>query len=91
MHDTIHSSDIDAVIIATLNGSLAEIALHAVIASGKHVLVEKPAGISVSEIDRLIRYADAAGSLVRVGYNHRYHPALQKARAIVDSGVRSGR
>ena len=27
------------------------------------------------------------GARVRVGFNHRYHPALQKAREIVDSGV----
>ena len=86
LHDTIQSPDIDAVIIATLNGSLAEIAADA-IDRGKHVLIEKPAGVSVAEIDRLIRLADKTGSRVRVGYNHRYHPALQKARAIVDSGV----
>ena len=86
LEETIRSPDIDAVIIATLNGSLAEIAAHA-IDRGKHVLIEKPAGVSVAEIDRLIRFADKTGSLVRVGYNHRFHPALQKARELVDAGA----
>ena len=86
LHDTIHSPDIDAVIIATLNGSLAQIALHA-IACDKHVLVEKPAAISVGAIDDLIGMEARSKSCVRVGYNHRYHPAFLKARTIVDSDV----
>ncbi len=86
LHDTIHSPDIDAVIIATLNGSLAEIALHA-IACDKHVLVEKPAAISVGAVDDLLRMEARSKSRVRVGYNHRYHPALQKARELVDAGA----
>ena len=27
------------------------------------------------------------GRLVRVGFNHRYHPALQQARTLVDTGA----
>ena len=56
-------------------------------ATGKHVLVEKPAAISVAEIDELAAVAAKTGALVRVGYNHRYHPALQKARELVDAGA----
>jgi predicted dehydrogenase len=72
--------------LATLNSSLAPLARQA-IEAGKHVLIEKPAGISTAEIDDLTALARARGVLVRVGYNHRYHPALQKAREIVDSGA----
>lgn len=86
LHDTIHSPDIDAVIVSTLNGSLAEIALHA-IACDKHVLVEKPAAISVAQIAKLMAIGGKSKSLVRVGYNHRFHPALIKARELVDAGA----
>jgi predicted dehydrogenase len=55
--------------------------------AGKHVLVEKPAARSVAEIDGVIEAARAAGCCARVGFNHRYHPALQKARALVDEGA----
>ncbi len=85
LHDTIHSPDIDAVIVSTLNGSLATITREAMDA-GKHVLVEKPAAISLAEIDHLLHPA-RPDALVRVGYNHRYHPALQKARELVDAGA----
>ena len=79
-------ADIQAVIVATLNGSLSEIATRAVQA-GKDVLVEKPAARTVAELDALATAAHAHDRLVRVGYNHRYHPALLKAREIVDSGA----
>ena len=76
-----------AIIIATRNSSLADIT-EAALRAGKPVLVEKPAAISVRQLDRLIALTDAVGGLpVRVGYNHRFHPALQKARELVDAGA----
>lgn len=86
LEETIGSPEIDGVIIATLNDSLARIASHA-IACDKHALIEKPAAATLGAIDDLIAMAARSKSLVRVGYNHRYHPALQKARALVDSGA----
>jgi predicted dehydrogenase len=77
---------VDAVIVATINSELAKISA-AAIRAGKHVIVEKPAGISVKQIDELIALADKHGVCVRVGFNHRYHPAFQKAREIFASGV----
>ena len=57
------------------------------IEAGKHVLVEKPAARSVAEIDPVIEAARRHRRLVRVGFNHRYHPALRKARELVDAGA----
>jgi len=79
-------SEVDAVIVATINAALAEVSA-AAIRAGKHVLVEKPAGVSVRQIDGLITLADKHGVCVRVGFNHRYHPAFRKAREIFESGV----
>jgi predicted dehydrogenase len=76
----------DAVIVATINAALAEVSV-AAIRAGKHVIVEKPAAISVKQIDELIALADKHGVCVRVGFNHRYHPAFIKAREIFASGV----
>ena len=83
--EAVASADVDAVMIATINSSLAPLALAAVRA-GKHVLVEKPAAIRVSELEEIEEAAKATGSLVRVGYNHRYHPACLKLVEIVRSG-----
>jgi predicted dehydrogenase len=77
---------IDLVIISTLHDSLAEITLAAIVA-GKHVLVEKPAARSVEEIVPVITAAKNQNIKVHVGFNHRYHRSLQKAKKIVDSGV----
>ena len=79
-------SDIDAVAVATTNQWLAPVTLAAVRA-GKHVIVEKPAGRSVSEIAEVARASAQAAVCVQVGFNHRYHPAVQKARETVDSGA----
>lgn len=78
--------DVDIVAVATTNEMLTEISLAAVTA-GKHVIVEKPAARSVAEIDPLIDAARRAGRLVRVGFNHRYHPALQQARSLFEAGA----
>jgi predicted dehydrogenase len=79
-------SDVAVVIVATSNDALAPIATAAVRA-GKHVLVEKPAGRTRREIEGLSAAAAEAHRFVRVGFNHRYHPALRQARALVDSGA----
>ncbi|HEY9155988.1 MAG TPA: Gfo/Idh/MocA family oxidoreductase, partial [Opitutaceae bacterium] len=77
---------VDAVIVATLNAALAPIALSAVKA-GKHVLVEKPGALNASQLKKIQSAATAKSVRVRIGYNHRYHPALQKARALIDQGA----
>jgi predicted dehydrogenase len=80
---------IDLVVIATLHDSLAEITLAAIVA-GKHVLVEKPAARSADELVPVIAAAKNSNIKVHVGFNHRYHRSLQKAKAIVESGVLGG-
>jgi len=77
---------VNAVIVATLNNSLAPIALAAVQA-GKHVLVEKPGALNAAQLREVLATAAKSDVRVRLGYNHRFHPALQKAREIFDSGV----
>jgi predicted dehydrogenase len=78
--------DVDVVMIATVNAALAGLATQAVTA-GKHVLIEKPGAIAVTELDALAAAAARTGALVRVGYNHRYHPAALKALEIFRSGA----
>lgn len=78
--------DIDIVIVSTPNHLLAEITL-AAIHAGKHVLVEKPAALNVKEIEPVIAASRENDCLVRVGLNHRCHPAFLKAREIYLSGA----
>lgn len=76
---------VDIVVVSTLHDSLAAITLAAVEA-GKHVLVEKPAARSATELEPVMAAAKKHGVKVHVGFNHRYHRALRKAKEIVDAG-----
>jgi predicted dehydrogenase len=80
------AADVEAVLIATSHDQLAGIALGAVQA-GRHVLIEKPAGKRVDEVRAVAKAATQHNVIAKVGFNHRFHPALRKAREIIDQGV----
>jgi predicted dehydrogenase len=84
--EVVTREDVAIVVVATTNDMLAEITLAAVQA-GKHVLVEKPAARHAREIEPIMGAALRAGVQVRVGFNHRYHPALLRARELLATGV----
>jgi len=78
--------DIDIVVISTLHDSLSEITSES-IKAGKHVLVEKPAGRSALDLEQAINASNSNLDIkVRVGFNHRYHRALRKAKELVVAG-----
>ena len=79
-------ADVDAVIVATTHDQLAAISLGAVEA-GRHVLVEKPAGRELAEVQVIAAAAAKHKRIVKAGFNHRFHSAFLKAREIVDTGV----
>lgn len=79
-------SEVDLVVVATLNNLLAPITLYAV-QHGKHVIVEKPGGVCSKELEPIIETIKGTDIKVKVGFNHRYHPAMLKAKEIFDSGV----
>jgi predicted dehydrogenase len=78
--------DVDAVIVSTTNDMLAPITL-AAIEAGKHVLVEKPAARNSAELEPVIAAQRSAGVIVKIGFNLRFHPALVRARKLVDEGA----
>ncbi len=51
------------------------------------MLVEKPAGRDLAEVQAVAAAAAKHGRIVKVGFNHRFHPAFSKAREIVDAGA----
>lgn len=75
----------EVVIVATVHDQLARLAEQALRAEA-HVLVEKPAGISAAQVRRLIDCQRASGRLVKVGFNHRFHPGIERAAEEVHSG-----
>ena len=78
--------EIDIVIISTPHNQLSKILLHAY-KKKKHVLVEKPGAKNLKEISKVISKVNDNKIKIRVGFNHRYHPSIIKARKIIKSGV----
>jgi predicted dehydrogenase len=74
---------LDAVIVATSDAfhvTAAAMALH----SGKHVLCEKPLGISVEEVEGLKSVVEKSGKRLQVGHMKRFDAGLQSAKAFID-------
>ncbi|HEY3056471.1 MAG TPA: Gfo/Idh/MocA family oxidoreductase [Thermoanaerobaculia bacterium] len=84
--EVVRRDDVDVIIVATINSLLAEISV-AALEAGKHVLVEKPAARNAEELELIIAAQKPSGKLVHVGFNHRYHPALLKAKQLHDEGA----
>jgi predicted dehydrogenase len=82
----IFNKDIDLIIISTTNDHLAHLTLQSVI-HGKHVLVEKPAGRNSKELIPIIKESERKNVFVKVGFNHRFHPSLMKAKEMVKSDL----
>jgi predicted dehydrogenase len=75
----------EVVIVATTHDQLTPAAEQA-LRAGAHVLVEKPAGLGTAQIERLMRAADDASRIVKVGFNHRFHPGISQLAEEVHSG-----
>jgi len=83
--EAISSKNVDMVIIATPHEYLAVIA-EAALDKNKHVLVEKPAGRTLEDLGYLADALKKTDAKLKVGFNHRFHPALIKAKEMVSSG-----
>ena len=74
--------EVDAVIIATSDTFHVEASRRALTA-GKHVLCEKPIGVSVEEVETLAAAVKASGTILQVGHMKRFDQGLEAARDFV--------
>jgi predicted dehydrogenase len=84
--DVVTRRDIDVVVVSTSTRFLPEIA-RAALEAGKHVLCEKPFGRNSHEVLPAVKAAERNRLCLKVGYNHRYHPALAKAHTLFAQGA----
>lgn len=82
------ASDVDAIMIAT------PVYLHpehfeAAVKSGKHIYMEKPAGLDVAGCKRVMKAADSADRKVNItfGFQQRYGGVYVKAKAFLETGA----
>jgi predicted dehydrogenase len=74
--------DLEAVIVAT-SDAFHVAAAKAALAAGKHVLCEKPLGVSVEEVEDLRRAVVASGRVLQVGHMKRFDAGLRSAKDFV--------
>ncbi len=85
-HELLNSGLVDAVIIATPHYFHPPIAEDA-FAKGIHVLSEKPLGVTVSAVDKMLAAAKASGLIFGAMFQMRAEPQNQAAKQIVASGA----
>jgi predicted dehydrogenase len=84
--------------LADLAGSLVDVVhvcspnvtharyVEALLAAGKHVVCEKPLGVSLAEAERMNALAERAGVVATVPFIYRYHPVVREIRARAQAG-----
>ncbi len=80
-----HAEDFDAVVIVTPHTTHAEIGMQA-FAHGKHVLCDKPAGISTRQAREFLA-AKREDTAFGIMFNTRMEPAFLKAKELLDAGA----
>ncbi|WP_336962590.1 oxidoreductase [Sphingobium aquiterrae] len=86
-HDALVSSEeVDVVIVASPNDSHGHWA-RAALKAGKHVVVEKPFALSLTEARELIAASEAAGRMITVFQNRRWDSDFLSVKGAIDSGA----
>ncbi len=79
----------DAVIVANPTALHLDIAIPAAEA-GCHILLEKPVSNSIDRVDELVSALERGGGKLLVGFQYRFHPAIQKAKQLLWSDGANG-
>ena len=84
--ELIRQPDIDAVHVCVPHHLHAEIAV-AALEAGKHVLCEKPMGVSLKEAQAMVRAARESGKTLTVCFQNRFNSVSLRMKQIIDSGA----
>ena len=84
--DLFGDTEVEAVVITASSTAHADL-IAAATRAGKAVFCEKPAGMSLAEIDRGIAAAAGAGVPLQVGFNRRFAPDFAEAHRLVVEGA----
>jgi predicted dehydrogenase len=83
--DKLLKEDLDLLFVCLTNNVAAEVTI-AGLKKGLHVFCEKPPGMSVEDIQNVIKIErDNPNLKLKYGFNHRYHDSVRKAINIIQS------
>lgn len=77
--------DVDAVEVITPHHLHAEMTI-AALEAGKHVSVQKPMALNLTQADAMMAAAGRSGKLLRIIENYRYYAPFNKAKQLIESG-----
>ena len=83
--ELLNEGEIDAVVIATPNNLHRDLILKS-LSSGRHVICEKPIGMSVSETEEIYEAARASGLRHMTAFTYRFVPAMTYIRHLITTG-----
>jgi len=86
LDDLLNDSEVEAVHVCSIHKVHAEQVIAAAQA-GKHVLVEKPMALTVSECDQMIDACEEVGVVLMVGQVMRHFPVNLKVKALIQEGA----
>ena len=82
--DVSRNKAVDVVIISVINKYILPIAIE-MLENGKYILCEKPLGRNVKESRVILSAAEKNNKIVKTGFNHRFHPAVMKAKELIEN------
>jgi UDP-2-acetamido-3-amino-2,3-dideoxy-glucuronate N-acetyltransferase len=85
-HAVLARLDIEAVAIAAPAAGHARL-VQAALAAGKHVFVEKPLALTLTDAEACAEAARAAGRVLMIGHLLQYHPAFLRLLQAVEEGA----
>lgn len=85
--ECIDKSEVNTVIVCTYNVVIPDIVCYA-LGKGYAVFSEKPPGRNLEDALRMkTAYEAASNSILKFGFNHRYHNSVIEAKALLDSRI----
>lgn len=83
--DELGALDLDGYLVSTPSGTHRDV-VSRLATSGRPILCEKPAGLSVADAESMKSACLANGSRLQIGYWRRFVPALRKVRDDIERG-----
>lgn len=79
-------NEVDAVIVSLTNDQHHEAAT-AALRADKHVLCEKPLGLTIAQCDEIIEAAGTAGKILQIGHEMRFQRLYGEMKEMIDRGA----
>jgi predicted dehydrogenase len=84
--EAIRSNLSEVIIIALPHDLLQTVSIFA-LENNKPVFIEKPGAINAIKLKKILEISMKKNLTVKIGYNHRFHPALIKAKELIDENL----